>query len=61
MTQSGMAEYILKLEAENREQRLKHYQSMAKHKAKQDAINTGVNLIITQMSIANAALWWGKG
>lgn len=59
MTQSEMSDYILKLEADNRESRKKHELQKSKHQAKQGAINTGVGVIITQMSIANAALWWG--
>jgi hypothetical protein len=60
MTQSERFEYIRKLEAENRELKLTRDLARAKQETRQDTVNTGVSIIITQMSIANAMLWWGK-
>ena len=55
MTQAERFEYILKLEADNREQKLKHDLAEAKRKNKQETLNAQINIITTHLSIMNAA------
>ena len=59
MTQSERFDYILKLEADNREQKLKHDLATAKHNIKQQTLHAGINVITSQLSIMNAAAFLG--
>ena len=59
MTQSERFEYILKLEADNRERRLKYDLAKVKREIKQETLNAQINIITTQLSIMNAAAFFG--
>jgi len=52
-------DYILKLEADNREQRLKHDLAITKRKIKQETLNAQINIITAQVSIVVCAAFGG--
>ena len=59
MTQAEMFDYTLKLETDNREQRLQHDLATAKRQIKQETLKAGINIITTQLTIMNTAALLG--
>ncbi len=56
MTQAERFDYILKLEAESREQRVKCDLAVAKRKIEQETFNAQVSIITAQLTIMNTAV-----
>ena len=52
MNKAERFDYILKLEAGNREQRLKHDLDIAKHKNRMDTLNACASIMTSHMTIA---------
>lgn len=59
MNKAERFDYILGLEAEQRERKLECDLAKAKHKIKQETLNAQINIITTQLSIINAAAFLG--